>query len=89
MEEIKPRIEIRHNANSLSFDLLARVIPEMVEGYSLRAIAEMSQEIGRKIASEVFKKNKKKIMAGVDIDIVIKEVEKNLLERIKKHQVKP
>ncbi len=58
------------------------------EEFTYHAIGEMSQAVGRKIAAEIFKKNKKKIMAGVKLDLVIAEVEKNLLEKVKEHQEK-
>ncbi len=63
-------------------------IAQITEEMTYQAIAEMSREVGQKIAEEVFKKNKKKIMAGVNIDLVSAEVEKNLLEKVKKHQSK-
>lgn len=77
--------ELVKGANTSQDMMVVRVFQEFMEDVTYQAVAEMSREVGRKIAAEVFKKNKKKILASVDIDLVIGEMKKQILEEIKSH----
>lgn len=69
--------------------LVIKLINDLTEEYTYEAIQEMSREIARTIANKVFEDNKERIISSVNIDLVVAEVQKVLLEKIKAHSDKP
>lgn len=80
-------VTTRKVLNSPNYEILVTLTQEMMDAYAHDAVRDMSIEVGRKIAEQVFKANKKKIISAVNLDLVIAEVEKNLLEKVKKHSI--
>lgn len=70
--------------NSPNIDLVVTATLNLTEELTYEAIRIASKELADRIAGEVFKKNKKKIIAALDVDLITAEIQKLVLEKIKK-----
>ena len=65
------------------------IAQEEISHFTYDAMHNLNKQLAEKLAAEIFKKNKKKILLAVDIDLITGEVQKILLEKIKKHSLTP
>ncbi len=77
-------VEVRQNTSSSNLTLVVNMLEHSINEFTYEAVTQVSKEIAQKIAGEIFKKHKKKIIAAVDVDLIVAEVQKLVLERVKK-----
>lgn len=86
---MRMKIDVMKNPHNSSDTVRIYTFQKMMEEMTFQATAELARETAKEIAGDIFKKNKKKILAAVDIDLVVAEVQKILLEKIKLHETTP
>lgn len=80
----KPQITIQTMSNG-GLRMIVELSEYAIDTYAQDYILEISREVAKEIAEKVFKQNKKKIISGVNIDLMVGEIEKLVVDKIKNH----
>ena len=83
MNDIKA--QIRTTTDTMNGSMLVEFTVAYLERASYDAMENLMMNVAKQVAGRIFKENKKKILAGIKIDLLVAEIEKNLLEKIKNH----
>ncbi len=82
-------VKVLQNLTSPNVSMIVQMMEVDITQLTYDAMRDMNKQVADKIAAEIYRKNKKKIIAGIDIDLVTAEVEKILLQKIKAQALTP
>jgi len=63
--------------------MLVSITEEQIREITFQTMCDLNKKVAEKLASDIYKKNKKKIISAIDIDIITAEIQKIITEKIK------